>query len=376
MSVASVSTPALVGWVALGLVLGLLGGLLLGQALGRSTRTPDERDRASRPVPGSGRPDGSHGRADSPGPPARRVLEVDDLPAFLEHPPGSPAPEAPRATTSATAPAHGATAMRMTATDTTAMGATAGRATSPTGSGRPSAEALSAGRTVLAMVTAAAVLVAVAVLIALVSRGGPAGDDPAGSAPAATEPVSEPTTDEPDTPVAAVRDVPAGALAALSVPLGEEGMTARATFATILLEERAVGVTVTRPALSVSTDGERALAHLRLPTFNCLTRLPPADPDTAGCARAATEFADLTAPGLRMSRDGDRLELTGRFPTYTRPPGRAPAYTGRSYRLTASLAADGPIRDGRAPATGVLQLGGASATTTGVPGLDVLQLRG
>lgn len=354
MSAASVSATALGGWVAVALVLGLLAGVILGRALPGSARSPHTRDRASGPAPTTDRPAGAALSADTAGPGARRVLEVDDLPAFLEHPPGSPPPGRPAAgaaapaapTPPSPAPAGGATA--------------AGSAPTTTGSGRPAGEAVSARRTVLAMVAAAAVLVAVAVLIALVSGGGPTRDTPVRSAPAGSGPA----------------EVPAGALASRSVPLGEEGMTARATFGSVLLEEWAVGVTVTRPALSVSTDGERALAHLRLPTFNCLARRPPGDPASAGCARGATELADLTGPALRVTRDGDRLQLTGRFPTYTRVPGRPATYTGRSYRLSATLAADGPIRDGRARATGVLRLGPASARTTGVPGLDVLQVRG
>jgi hypothetical protein len=305
----------------------------------------------------------------------RPVLDVDDLPGFLEHPPGSPLPETPvAATTTRTAATADA---RVTAGPVAASGATVSGATAvggPTGAGRHAAGELSAGRTVLAMVVAAAVLVAIAVLIALVS-GGDAPADPAGGAPGTPTPGAAPAR-TPDGVAEEAVEVPAGALAARSVPLGEDGMAARATFGSVLLAERAVGVTVTSPALSVSTDGEQALAHLRLPTSNCLTRRPPTDPASAGCARGATEFADLAGPALRWSRDGDRLELTGRFPTYTRPAGRPAAYTGRSYRVSASLEADGPARDGRAPATGALQLGPARSATTGDPALNVLELRG
>lgn len=170
-------------------------------------------------------------------------------------------------------------------------------------------------------------------------------------------------------------EVAAGALAARSVPLGDDGVAARATFGSVLLERRAVGVTVARPGVSTSTAGTRALAHVVLPAFNCLTREPPADPEAAGCARAATEYADLADPELRLRRDGDRLELAGRFPTYTRPREGPPTYTGRSYPITVTLAADGRERDGRVPATGVLRQGVHRTTTTGGPEQNVLQLR-
>jgi hypothetical protein len=135
-------------------------------------------------------------------------------------------------------------------------------------------------------------------------------------------------------------------------------------------------VTVTRPGLSASSDGHRSLARVLLPTYNCLLPEPPPDPEAAGCARAATEYADLTGPALRMSRDGDRLEVAGLFATYTQPPVGPPAYTGRSYRLSAVLVADGPEVDGDAPASGVLRLGAERTATTGAPGANVLHLRG
>jgi len=133
-------------------------------------------------------------------------------------------------------------------------------------------------------------------------------------------------------------------------------------------------VTVTRPGLSVSSSGGRAAAHVLLPTYNCLFREPPPDPETAGCARAATEYADLSGPALELTRDGDRLEVAGRFATYTQPPAGPPEYTGRSYRVSAVLTADGPELDGVTPATGVLRLGTGSTPTTGGPGANVLQL--
>jgi hypothetical protein len=161
------------------------------------------------------------------------------------------------------------------------------------------------------------------------------------------------------------------------VPLGEDGVAASVTFQGVVLEQRAVGLTVTYPSVSVTSDGRRSLAHVRLPTFNCLTTEPPADPVAAGCARSLTEYADLTDPQLQVSRDGDRLDLVGLFPTYTRPNGSAPGYTGRAYQLTAAITAE---RDVTAPAAGgsvaagVVRIGLDTAPTTPDRGVNVLLL--
>ena len=143
-------------------------------------------------------------------------------------------------------------------------------------------------------------------------------------------------------------DPAAGALAFASVPLGEDGLAAGVTFQGVVLEQRAVGLTVTYPSVSLSTDGERSLAHVRLPTFNCLTAEPPADPVAAGCARSLTEYADLADPQLQVTRDGERVDLAGLFPTYTRPT-RRPAGVHR-----AGLPAQ---RDDRGRRTGAGRLG-------------------
>jgi hypothetical protein len=191
---------------------------------------------------------------------------------------------------------------------------------------------------------------------------------PTGSAAPGLDP-AVPTTSAP----ASATTGEAAALAFESVPLGEDGVAASVTFSGVVLEQRAVGLTVTYPSVSLSTDGRRALAHVRLPTFNCLTAEPPDDPVAAGCARSLTEYADLADPQLQVTRDGDRLELLGLFPTYTRSNGSAPAYTGRAYQLTAVITADGPERNGSAPAAGVVRIGLDSASTTTAPGVNVLQ---
>ena len=53
---------------------------------------------------------------------------------------------------------------------------------------------------------------------------------------------------------------------------------------------------------------------------------------------ARTEYAELSAPELRVERDRDRLAVSGRFETYLRSPGER---TGRSYELSATVMATG-----------------------------------
>ncbi|MCZ2812364.1 hypothetical protein O2W15_13060 [Modestobacter sp. VKM Ac-2979] len=293
------------------------------------------------------------GRATGSADAEARVEALDDLPGFLADPPGSPAPVPPR--TSRT----GATAVP--------VGSPGGAASRTTAS--------------VATLTAAALLVLAAVAVG--APTGRAGDDtvaapPIGTAstPTATAPTAPtPTASEPavTAPITPAAGTGAGALAFRSVPLGADGLAATASFGGVLLEERAVGLTVTYPDVSLTTDGRRALAHVRLPTYNCLTTEPPADPVAAGCVRSITEYADLASPELQVTRDGDRIELAGLFPTYTRPNGSAPSYTGRAYQLAASIAPDGPRRDGTTPATGVVRIGLDSATTAPERGVSRLQ---
>jgi hypothetical protein len=128
-------------------------------------------------------------------------------------------------------------------------------------------------------------------------------------------------------------------------------------------------------SVSVGTDGT-ALAHLRLPTWNCLGTTAPAEPRAAGCTPAGTEYADLPSPALGVTRDGDALRLTGRFPTYARPSGTPPAYTGRVYDLTVTVAPDGPAVDGEAPAGGALFLGTERAEALPDPLLSRIRVAG
>jgi hypothetical protein len=316
----SIGSDAHLGtWLVVGVLIGLALALLLGVlALGvrRARRSAGRR---------AGR---------QPDAPARTgAFPDDDLPGFAERPPGWTPEEAPPDEVDQPRDDRG-----------------------PTGSGRGETTA----------VAGAVVLLTAAVLLAWAGGGDPVAAAQFPTSTATPAPVVVPTP-APATPTGAA------ALAFESVPLGEDGVAASVTFQGVVLEQRAVGLTVTYPSVSVSTDGRRSLAHVRLPTFNCLTAEPPADPVAAGCARSLTEYADLASPQLQVSRDGDRVDLVGLFPTYTRPNGSAPGLTGRAYQLSATIAADGPADDGAAPATGVVRIGLDSAPTTTDRGVNLLQ---
>jgi hypothetical protein len=147
---------------------------------------------------------------------------------------------------------------------------------------------------------------------------------------------------------------------------------ARLSFGSVVLEQQAVGVTMTRPVAGLSTSGRRALLHLRLPTWNCLAPEAPDDPAGAGCVPSVTEFGDLAFPAPPPSSDGRSLLVRGRVPTYTRPNGSGPVYTGRVYDVTLTVSPGRRLGPGRYVAEGVLTLGSGTARTDGDPALDVL----
>ena len=249
--------------------------------------------------------------------PAEPPAAADDLPGFLEHPPGSPgAPSAAAAgwpvLTGAPAPAP----RRVPAP----VGPEPGR--------RPAVVALAA----MAVTTLLLVGVAAALAAAAQSAGTGAESTPTAADPTPAPAPAAPSPGEPG----------AGALATASIPPGLDGVEARLTFGGIVLERRAVGVTATYPQVTVTSDGEEAVAHVVLPTFNCLTDRAPADPVAAGCVASLTEYADLATPALTVTRDGDGVRIAGRFPTYLRPNGTPPDWTGHVYEL--------PSASRRAPA--------------------------
>jgi hypothetical protein len=232
---------------------------------------------------------------------------------------------------------------------------------------------------------AALAVVAVAPGSGRVRAAAPPAPPPAAPAtpasPTGAPPTGAPGTGPPDLVPVPADPLPgergAGLLAARSVPLGDDGASARLSLGGLVLERRAVGVTVAYPAVSV-TVGDRgaALAHVRLPVWNCLGTGAPADPAAAGCRPAGTEYADLPAPALTVTREGDALRLAGRFPTYTRPTGTPPAYTGQVYDLSMAVAPDGPLDDGEAPAAGTLFLGTERAAAVGGPALNRIRVAG
>jgi hypothetical protein len=250
---------------------------------------------------------------------AEAITDVDDLPGFLESPPGS-------ATTAP--PAGWAPLAAVPAPPARAQPVEPGRR-----SRRDSVVVMGA------MAVAALLLLGAAAAVAATSRSGK---------PSRT---SSPATSS----------APAGA-------------AARLTFGGVVLEPRAVGITATYPVVELSADGDRTRARVVFPTFNCLTGDAPADPVAAGCTRSVTEYAELSSPELGIGTDGDGLRITGRFPTELRPNGSAPTATGRVYELRITVTPNGGVgEDGWRPARGVLELGPQRTTTVGEPGLNVLR---
>ncbi len=136
------------------------------------------------------------------------------------------------------------------------------------------------------------------------------------------------------------------------------GDEARLRFGGIVLEERAVGVTVSYPELLVAADADGPVASLELPTWNCLAADAPEDPADAGCVPGRTEYAELRSPDLEVTRGGDDLRITGDFATFTRPAGSDPEPTGRTYELVITVEPDDAADpEGWVPASGDLELG-------------------
>ena len=269
----------------------------------------------------------------------------DDLPTFHAHPPGSPgAPPLP----------VGGPPVLLAVPPPRAGRPVAGR---PSGIVGP----------LLALAAVVLLVLAAAAAVGLATRGA-AGAAPPGRAAAPRVPTLPAVPDSPSP-----GQPGAGRLAFASLPLGRGDVAARLSFSGVVLERQAVGVTVTYPSVSVTTRGDLALAHVRLPTFNCLTAGVPADPLAAGCVPSVTQYADLPTPALQVSHDGTRLSMQGRFPTYVRPNGTAPHYTGRVYALTVGAQAGDRLGPGLFEAHGVLTLGGQTAESSGRAPLDVLR---
>jgi hypothetical protein len=207
-------------------------------------------------------------------------------------------------------------------------------------------------------------LVGVAAVIAAVATPEPAGESSRAGGPADPQL----TWEAPD--LTAVPEDPqpgdpgAGRFAAASVPIGDDGALARLAFEGLVLERRAVGATIAYPSVSVTATevpGSPALAHVRLPLWNCLTDTAPDDPVAAGCRRLPPEYAELPTPALTVTEDDDGLRIAGRFPTYVRPGGTPPEWTGRVYPFVVHVGPDGDH------AAGTLHLGTVRARSIDDP---------
>lgn len=322
--------PWIAPWLVVAIVLAVVvlaavGGLLV---LRRRTRRPSGAADAG-PVPASG---------------------DDDLPGFLEFPPGSAAEPAP--------PAAGWPPL----------------AAAPSSHPGPVAHPPAvAGRRRALIVSGASALAALLVVVVLAVVIRPGRPDRAHRHP------ERGTADLPTVPGApAPGDPGAGALADAAVDPGRDGGAARLAFGGLVLEQRAVGITATYPVVEVTWNqhegGHQGIAHVRLPTFNCLTTTAPGDPVAAGCTPTVPEYADLPTPDLAVRGDDGTLQLSGRFPTYVRSNGSPPEWTGRVYefRVRAS-AVDGAADEGWVRAEGEIRLGSGRAPTLDTPDVTVLR---
>ena len=336
-------------WLVLGVVVGaLLAGMLAlaVTSVGRTTRSSTVSQ-----SPEAGTP---------PAPEPADGWTEDDLPGFLDQPPGT--------TSEATAPASAAEDPPLAAPE---LALAPVRRRVPAHSVTTAAAAPSPGRLLLVLATLAVALVGVASVLALVASRASSTAAPAESSEAS------PTWDVPDLSALPERPAPgdpgAGRFATTSVPLGDRGVLARVAFGGLVLERRAVGVTAAYPSVSVTAadvPGGPALAHVRLPVWNCLTDTAPDHPGAAGCRRLPTEYAELPSPALTVSEDGDGVRISGRFATYVRPAGSPPEWTGRAYPFTVHVQPDG---DG---ATGTLHLGTERAAAIDDPLLSDLRRGG
>jgi hypothetical protein len=275
-------------WLVLGVVLGVLLSALAALAivLLRRRAAPDASAQPPEPA-------------------------VDDLPGFLESPPGS-APEPALRTTGWPA---------LSAPD------------APHPAPPPAPRDAGTRSVLVAMAVTALVLVGVVAAVAA-TRTDDRGEEPGGAA-------AETSTARPG------------------------DVSAEATFGGVVLERHAVGVTVTYPRVLVTVRDGRATAEVELPTFNCLRDSAPDDPVEAGCSRSAPEYAELAGPELTARTDADGLHVSGAFPTSRRPNGSPPVTTGRVYELAIDVTPrDGTAGEGREPATGLLELGDERVRTT------------
>lgn len=129
----------------------------------------------------------------------------------------------------------------------------------------------------------------------------------------------------------------------------------RMSFEGLVLEQHAVGVTAAYAEVELTEDSDGPVARLTLPTWNCLSAEAPGDPAEAGCVPSRAEYAELRPSALEVTQAGDGLRFGGEFSTSTRTTSGAPEATGRTYRIEVTVAAQDELRSGRwSPAAGVL----------------------
>jgi hypothetical protein len=275
----------------------------------------------------------------------------DDLPGFLESPPGSAGAPGP--------PAAGWAALAIPGSPPPAP-----QNAPSTGTGR---------RTALGALGALGAVLLTALLVLAVVTLAPRPGTPGPGRAAGHD--DRRTADLPPVPVApAPGDPGAGDLAEAGLRPGRDGEAARLAFGGLVLEQRAVGITATYPVVEATWDRDQGVAHVRLPTFNCLTTEAPEDPVAAGCAASVVEYADLPMPGLSVTEDDGTVRLSGRFPTYVRPNGSPPEWTGRVYELRVRAApVDGAPNEGWVRAEGEIRLGSGLAATLDSPDVTVLR---
>jgi hypothetical protein len=284
-------------WIAIGVLLTVAAVLLAGLVVALILRRRAGH-RAAEPAPPSGYAD-------------------DDLPGFLESPPGISPTARPGASAAGFVPLA-----------------------VPPSPPPPPPPRRTTGPLLASTSGAAVLLLAAAAVIAAVSTGPDPGRHGQADRPGTGEERGDP------------RD------------RGPDAVEARLTFGGVVLEERAVGVTATYPELVLTEAGDGPVARLTLPTWNCLATEAPADPAAAGCVPGRTEYAELRAPALTLTRDGEGLLITGRFPTEIRSNGAGPELTGRVYALRITVEPEESVREGEwISASGVLELGDGQAAS-------------
>ena len=213
---------------------------------------------------------------------------------------------------------------------------------------------------------------------------------PAASAPSTTRQTTAPPVTFP-TPTAShpyrigpTPAVPPGALAGW-VATSKAAYSAQIWYRGVLLEHQSGRLVVVYPALILSSDGTRVVAHVKLPVFSCARRAGPTSPNFVDCHQRRVEYGDLAKPTVSISVLGDQeLTVAGQFPTYTygvgvdRGPALSMQWTGHTFPVRLTVMPAQPLRHRRGGlvATGQVQIGEHTAVADlAYPGVLVLPKR-